>query len=362
MKSLVGYNWSDGHTKQVAYIGPDHHIHEFYVVVEGMWQQEDLMALVEAPPAGNRFLVGYEWPEGGTKQVAYLGQDEHVHELCVGVEGSWQHTDLNYITGAPPANQVTAGYSWSAGHSKQVLFVGDDDHIHELVVEAGKPWRHVDLTAITNAPLPGSNFMVGYEWSEGQSKQVAYIGLDGHIHELSLLAGGLWQHLDLSAIAGAPRAVDIMGGFEWPGGECKQVAFVSEDLHIHELVLAAGGAWQHADLNIITGAPDAMDVLAGYAWLEGHSKQIVYAGQDGRIHELSVEAGGAWQHADLTELSQAPITPITCIDGYAWSAGNSKQVTYTGDDGVIRELWMPRGGGWVYTDLSIMVMALPARF
>ena len=105
-----------------------------------------------------------------------------------------------------------------------------------------------------------------------------------------------------------------------------------------------------------------MNILAGYAFPGGRSKQVAYVGQDSRIYELYVEAGKVWQCVNLTELAQAPLTAMTSLSGYAWSAGDSKQVTYMGDDGEIRELWMPRTGNWAYTDLSQIVMAVPARF
>lgn len=362
MKSLVGYEWPEGRSKQVAYISQDHHIHELFVVVGGTWQHVDLMIQAGAPVANSRFLVGFAWPEDGSKQVAYLGQDGHVHELRVNMGGTWQHADVSVLTGAPPAMQVTAGYSWAEGRSKQIVFVGDDHHLHELYVEEGKPWRHADLTAMTNAPLPGSHFMVGYGWAAGRSKQVTYVGLDGHLHEVSLQAGGMWQHEDLSALTNAPRAVDLLVGYEWPEGQCKQVAFVGEDRHIHELYKIVGDGWIHADLSSITNAPPATDVLTGYAWAEGHSKQIAYVGLDGHLHEVSVEAGKEWQLGDLTSLANAPLTSITTLDGYAWAAGDTKQVVYTGDDGDIRELWRPRIGNWTSTNLSQTIMALPARF
>jgi hypothetical protein len=361
MKPLIGYEWPEGRCKQVAYISQDHHIHELCVSNGGTWQHADLTTLASAHLADSRFLVGFAWPEGGTKQVAYVGPDHHVHELVVSVGGTWQHTDLTAITGAPPAVQVTAGYSWPEGRSKQIVFVGDDGHIHECSVEAGKQWRHIDLTAVTNAPSPSSYFMVGYAWAAGRGKQVAYVSQDGHVHELHLEARGIWQHTDLSALTSAPRAVDLMVGYEWAESRCKQVAFVGENGHIHELCLVAGNQWKHADLSAITNAPPANDILAGYAW-PGHSKQVAYVGQDGHIHELYVEAGKTWQRADLTERAQAPLTPITCLYGYSWAAGDTKQVAYVGEDGDIRELWMPRTGNWTYTDLSALVMPLPARF
>lgn len=362
MKPLVGYEWPAGYTKQVAYVSQDHHIHEFCVGVEGRWQHTDLTMQAGAPVAYSRFLVGYEWPAGGTKQVAYLGPDNHIHELWVSVGGTWQHTDLTMLTGAPPAIQITAGYSWSVDNSQQIVFVGDDHHIHELYVEAGKPWRHADLTVLTKAPLPSSYMMVGYGWVEGRKKQVAYVGQDSHIHELYMEIGGMWQHIDLSAITNAPRAVNIMAGYEWPEGRCKQIAFVSADHHIHELYQGLEQRWQHVDLSTITNAPPATDVITGYAWPEGRRKQIAYVGQDERIYELSVETGQQWILTDLTSIARAPLTTVSSIVGFAWSAGNSKQVTYVGNDGAVRELWMPRTGNWTYTDLSELVMALPARF
>jgi hypothetical protein len=362
MKPLVGYEWFEGRSKQVDYISQDRHIHELVVGIGGNWQHADLTAMTGAPNAMSRFLVGYAWPEGGTKQVSYLGPDGHIQELCVHTGGNWQCSDLSAITGAPPAVQVTAGYSWTAGRSKQVIFMGDDDHIHELTVEMDRAWRHVDLTALTNAPIPGSKRMVGYEWTQRQCQQIAYVGQDGHIHELFQEAGKTWQHTDLTAQTNAPRATDLMVGFEWQEGQCKQVAFVGEDCHIHELCLVAGNSWQHTDLSTLTNAPPATGVLAGYAWPQGRMKQITYVGQDGRIHELCMEIGRAWQQTDLTEQAQAPITPIMSISGYAWSSNGSKQVAYAGDDGNIRELWMSLGGHWTYADLSQMVMALPVRF
>jgi hypothetical protein len=362
MKPLVGYEWNEGHSKQVAYIGQDHHVHEFFVGVGSNWQHADLTTLASAPNAINRFLVGYTWPEGKTKQVAYLGPDGHIQELSVMTGGYWQHADLNALTGAPPAIAVTAGYSWSAGRSKQVVFVGDDGHIHELSVEMEKQWYHTDLTAQTNSPIPASKYMVGYQWEAGQCKQVAYVSQDGHIHELYLEAGKRWQHADLSMLTSAPRTTDLMVGYDWPEERCKQIAFVSEDGHIHELFLAAGNSWAHADLSAITQAPPAKDVLTGYSFSLGRTKQIAFVGQDGYLYELFVEAGGTWHCINLTERAHAPFTPITSIEGYPWITGGSKQVAYVGDDGEIRELWMPVDGNWAYADLSQMVMALPVRF
>ncbi len=62
-----------------------------------------------------------------------------------------------------------------------------------------------------------------------------------------------------------------------------------------------------------TAAPPAL--AAG----DAGAKQVIYKTLDGHIHELSVTVGGSWQHADLTQLTGAPI-PATGFYpfGYAW--------------------------------------------
>src|SRR6266567_3703895 len=200
MKALVGFDWPEGRSKQVVYVSQDHHVHEFFVGMGGRWEHADLTTLAGAPPASSRFITGYAWPESSTKQVAYLSMDGHIHELWVQPEGRWQHADVSAITGAPPARLVTAGYSWSEGHSKQVVFIGDDDHIHELFVEAGKTWQRVDLTQQANAPTTPVVAIDGFAWSAGEAKQVAYVGDDRQIRELWFPKGGKWTYTDLSTV------------------------------------------------------------------------------------------------------------------------------------------------------------------
>jgi hypothetical protein len=97
--------------------------------------------------------------------------------------------------------------------------------------------------------------MQGYSWETGRSKQVVYTTSDGHVHELSVTVGGAWQHADLTAITGAPVG-NLMGdGYSWETGRSKQVLYRTDDGHLHELSVTVEGAWQHADLTAITGAP-----------------------------------------------------------------------------------------------------------
>src|SRR6266849_2449055 len=130
-------------------------------------------------------LVGFDWPEGRSKQVVYVSQDHHVHEFVGGMGGRWEHADLTTLAGAPPASsRFITGYAWPESSTKQVAYLSMDGHIHELWVQPGGKWQHVDRTAVTAGPLAGCRFMVAYGWKEGGCKQVAYVAQDGHIHEM----------------------------------------------------------------------------------------------------------------------------------------------------------------------------------
>src|SRR5262249_25642289 len=109
------------------------------------------------PVAISSPIVGYGWEAGRTKQVVYLTEDGHIHELFFPVGGSWTHADLTQITGAPPVaiNSWIVVYAWEAGRTKQVVYLTADRHIHELFVPEAGSWTHVDpdLTDRTGAPL-----------------------------------------------------------------------------------------------------------------------------------------------------------------------------------------------------------------
>jgi hypothetical protein len=336
--------------------------------------------MVKAPDRNGRYeqmanIAGYGWEIGGTKQVVYLTADGHIHELVVAVGGSWSHADLTTIARAPPAiaRSFISGYSWEKGATKQVVFLTSDGHIHEIVVAVAGSWSHADLTTIARAPpaIPGS-FISGYGWEKGGTKQVVYLTADGHIHELVVAVGGSWSHADLTTIAGAPPAVpgSSINGYGWEKGGTKQVVYLTRDGHIHELVVAVGGSWSHADLTTISGAPPATHAYLGYAWERGGTKQVAFEGDAPPttppslnapdIYELSVAAGGSWSHADLTKLAGAP-QPFagSFISGYGWEKGGTKQVVYLTRDGHIHELVVSVGGSWSDADLTKNTLAPP---
>jgi hypothetical protein len=342
--SLAGYSWGTGGAKQVAYIGADNHIHELYVSTYRPWAYADLSQLTGAPAVTGAALAAYAWETGRSKQVVYLTANGHVHELYVSSGGAWAHADLTQMTGAPPASgSALAAYAWESGGSKQVVYMTADGHIHELFVTVGHSWAHADLTQITGGPPAAGSNLVGYAWEVGESKQVVYTTADGHIHELYVSIGKNWGHADLTQLTNAPA---VNGGafvaYAWEEAGTKQVAYLTNNGHVHELYVGVGQSWAHADLTQITGAPSAAGTaLGGYSWKNGNSKQVVFLDANGHLNELWVRTGGSWSAADLTALTNSPVAiATTSLSGYGWYTGGSKQVVYLIAGNHVQELYV----------------------
>jgi hypothetical protein len=66
------------------------------------------------------------------QHVNYMGTDTHVHELFF-IE-AWQHNDLTVQSSAPAIRPATplAGYATSFNQQQHVIYIGADNHVHEL--------------------------------------------------------------------------------------------------------------------------------------------------------------------------------------------------------------------------------------
>ena len=355
-------------SKQVAYRTADGHIHELSVALGGSWSHADLSSLTGAPSAPatpGGFMSAFAFEAQRSKQVAYRTVDGHIHELSVVVGGNWSHADLSAMTGAPAAapGGFMSVFAVEAMRSKQAVYLTADGHIHELSVAVGGNWSHADLSVMTDAPAaaPGS-FISGFAVEAMRSKQAVYLTADGHVHELSVAVGGNWSHADLSVMTDAPAAApgSFISGFAVEAMRSKQVVYLTADGRIHELSVAVGGNWSHADLSVITDAPAAAPggFISGFAVEAMRSKQAVYLTADGHVHELSVAVGGSWSHADLSVMTDAPAAaPGSFISGFAVEAMRSKQAVYVTADGHIHELSVAVGGNWSHADLSVMTGA-----
>src|SRR6266567_827452 len=259
-------------------------------------------------------IVAYEWPLDETKQVAFIAGDDQIHEMVTGQKGRWRDDAISELAGAPALAlemAIMTGYAWSDGRTKQIAYVSPVDgngHIHELMVGVMGMWAHSDLTQLTGAPLAEGSALVGYAWESGGTRQVLYGSGDGHIRELSAGKSGSWSHRDLTQLTGAPPAEgSALAGYAWEAGGTRQVVYIGSDRHIYELAADGSGTWTYTDLLQLTGTPLVEgSALAGYSWETGGSKQVVYVGSDRHIYELASSSGGTWSHTDLTRLTDAP--------------------------------------------------------
>ena len=259
---LTGYAWPAGRTQQIAYISPqskDGHIHELVMLQDHPWSYADLMAQsIDAPPADGFALLGCALKAGGTKHVVYTGRDGHIHELSAGVIGMWKHSDLTQVTGAPLAEgALLVAYAWQAKSTRQVVYISGDGHLHELAAGAADRWSHIDLTYFSGAPVADGLALAGYAWETGGTKQVVYVGADRHVHEVMMDTRGTWVYTDLTTLIGAPDASnEVIAGHEWSDQFAKHVVYLDmlEAPHIHSLLLAHGSGWQHTDVTDLTGA------------------------------------------------------------------------------------------------------------
>jgi hypothetical protein len=364
---LSGFQWPEGGTKQVAYMNEEGHIHEMYVSVGHEWREADLTELVSAPRASDATtMVGYAWSERKTKQIAYMDRNHHIQELSVGIGGNWEYHDLTMMAHAPLADgSVLTAFSWEAGHTKQVVFLDSNYHVQELHMGPNGNWQVADLTALTNAPLADGASMIGFEWPVAGTKQIGYIDHNGHIQELSISPGGQWRVTDLTALTNAPLA-DLgnlsvsLTGCAWAAGKTKQFIYRDRHGHIQELFVSNGSNWRVADLTALTNASPANSLggLCAFEWPEENTKQVAFV--DGNYHmcELYVSAGNAWQMADLTNITHAPRVLQRALAGFSWSAGHTKQIVYVGPHNSIQELSVTPGGQWQVANLTVLVSSL----
>lgn len=350
--TLIGYGWHAGASKQLLYLTGDWHIHELWADFE--WRHADLItdvvAGVPGPLAGSQ-IAAFSWDSNHTKHVVYVSGDGHIHEFSFRVGSGWSHRDLRTLptlSGAPNAGiSRIAACGWESDQSKLVAYVTEDGHIHELSVRVGGDWSHADLMTLptlSDAPPATGSTILAYSWETGKAKQIIYDTADGHIHELSVRVGGNWSHADLTVLTGAPTAAGSPVACSWETDQSKSIAYESASSHIHELSVRVGGRWSHADLTTHIGAPPNApgSPLTAFAWRAGASKQVAYLTDDGHVHELSVAVGGRWSHADLTALT--PGTPNAArrspIVGYSWEKRWSKQIAFLTADGHIHELYV----------------------
>jgi hypothetical protein len=330
---ISGFQWVGGKSKHIVYTTDLGHIVELHC--DTGWRPAadlflgnaiaDVAHVVNARVGGS--ICGFDWSAENTKQIVYLGDDFSIQELSIFPGGTqYSHANLSQITGTQkiaPSNAPLLAYDWTGAGMKQVVFSGlfqsgadPHGHLHWLSVRKSGKWQHQDLTAAANAPSqtwadaagfasamgrgPDGNFVVCRDAANGLHLFVA--------PQLQPVGSFVWTHFDLSKnLPGAiGNITSNLAAFDWTHGKFREIFFITQDGHVHELYQPFGsapGLWSHADLTALTKAPVAQSnqLLIAFEWPDNLSKHVIYSTADRNLHELSCKVGGAWSALPLTD-------------------------------------------------------------
>lgn len=330
------YVRSDGLSSVVSYSRGSDRIQEL-AFEPGGWQHYDLLSASESSAEGHT-PVPYVRSDG-TSAVVYLSRVGdvaqgimEVHELAL-VSGRWQHHNLSDVTGAPVSvGGALEGYVRGDGVNA-VVYRGQGHHVHELALEGGTTWIHTDLTALTGAPQPAGfdGELHAFARSDGASS-VVYITGDGEVRQLRLATNGAWESQNLTSDGGEPKAAGLgLVGYVRTDG-VNAIVYRGRDKHLYELTQNSTGEFDVLnDLTAITGAAPAVGHVSAYNRADGIST-VVYEGPEFHIHELALEGGSTWSHADLT--AHTGSKPGFQPHGYVRGDGATAIVYYDTDEQV----------------------------
>jgi hypothetical protein len=273
------------------------------------WIKADLTQQAAAPPAAGDPIAYVTHLEGhDTARVIHSGPEAHIHELRLESGGPWKGADLTDQAGGPGCRDRPMAYltTFDSVQVARIVYLGTDSHIHELRLEPGARWKKADLTDLAGASgANGAPFGYVTPFDSGGTARVVYPGADGHIHELRLEPGQSWQKADLTDQTGAPGARGAPFAYLTPLNSqgTARVLYAGADGHIHELRLEQGGTWQAADLSAQAQGPNAAGRPAAYLtrFSGAPTARVLYRADDGHVHELRLEPGSSWKHADLTD-------------------------------------------------------------
>jgi hypothetical protein len=300
----------------------------------------------------------YTTPEN-VEHIAYVGVDDQIHELFyfIGGAGGWLHNLPSAAAGAVPVtpgpeNSPTSWYT-TPENVQHIAYVGDDRKIHELFYFIGGAggWLHNLPSAAAGSVLvrAGTSPTSWYTTPENV-QHIAYVGVGGLIHELFYFIGGdgAWHHNLPSAAAGSVPVMPGTSPTSWytTPENVQHIAYVGVDGLIHELFYFIGGdgAWRH---NLPSAAAGSVPVMPGTSPTSWYTtpenvQHIAYVGVDAQIHELFYFIGGdgVWRHnLPSAAPGSVPVMPATSPTSWYTTPENVQHIAYVGDDLLIHELF-----------------------
>lgn len=163
----------------------------------------------------------------------YRGTDGHIRSVYWTQATPYGEDNLSGTAGTPKAGGDPRGYYLAQTDVHQVAYRGEDGHIHEIYWVGDAPAQGWSPSIACNAPKAAGNPYPFYV-ATINTKHLVYRGEDKRIYDLSWNPGGQVTVTDLTEFALAPAAKTDPRAFVTPKGEC-HVFFVGEDDHVHEI-------------------------------------------------------------------------------------------------------------------------------
>jgi len=270
----------------------------------------------------------------GPNVVLYIDQNRHIHE--VGSSDIDFHLSFGInapiAASAPPGPPVgpvpdVIGYVRSDAKSG-IVYLDTNNHVIEITsnFSGQPPWLANDLTTIASATVTAKGSAFPYVRSDGRSA-IVYVGTDNHIHELSNTGPAGWSDSDLHVLSSETVVPTTDPWGFLPANLRNNVLFVGADGALHEFVLIPGNQWVSAPLPAVQPVGGANARPSGYVGPDGLTA-VVYVSSAGSpspsLHQLTL-SGNFWTDQ---RLPTSCVVPFSQPFGHA--TGNRSSILFMG--------------------------------
>jgi hypothetical protein len=170
---------------------------------------------------------------------------------------SWNQDDLTARTGAPNAiaGSALAGEFDTRLNHVEVYYFGSNLRAYQLWWDGS--WHYGDITSSAGAAPAAPGSPLGSQVDPiAQTVEVYYLDLSNHVDQLYW--NGVWNHDDLTVRTGAPNAAagsPLVNQIDTITNN-PEAYFIGADQHVYELWFPGG--WYWSDITYSAGAPNAV--------------------------------------------------------------------------------------------------------
>lgn len=244
---------------------------------------------------------------------------------------------------------LTAYHQWAVVSEEAMARLGrlahvvfrSQDQVIELALDKAGTWSFVSLTGDLAAP-PATGRPFAYKTHFDGIHRVIYVDVEGEVQELWLPPDRPWTRTSLSRLTGAPKAAGDLFGYE--AGRVARALYRDVNGYLRELYLNAGAAWQCADLT------NSLVKIAGtpFALVVGSTPRVLLRSETNELWEFRLE--DAWRGRNLT--STLPARPVITGDPVGHIVDSTARVVFRSAGSTLREI-TSAGAGWSGGDYDI---------